>query len=360
MDFEHYLAAFMQSKDMRREFPDPGQRRAAAEVRFDGALTKSTRFDDLIDCCKGVGDIPSVQAIIDILSPGLEDWWADMMGQTLQDAVARLMELEDRIPGSRPDGLMFSDNPNRDEDVLLLALLGVFTRGSQAPLPARLDAVVARATTRLLRDGGASVGSLDLSMEPLLRNAAKDDLKAMMAGRISERSDEIRDSLKDFLRNARARTPLRPGDITGAQGAGAGSLQEWLKGLTQTVGLDTSKWLPQVVDLWSYRWFNVGAFRSARQRGVTDFVAFAVRDSQTTAFCLWVHGRVVATNRMQDQLDKHIRLSAEGDIAGMIRNWPMLANDIVRSTSARDFRRGFARVGIPPYHFRCRTRIRPA
>jgi len=360
MQRDHYIAAFMQAPDMRREFPDPGQRRAVAEVHFEQGLPARSRFDELVDCCKGVGDIPAVQTIINLLSPGLEDWWAEIMGQTVNDAVARLMELEDRIPGSRPDGLMFSARPNRDEDVLLLALFSVLTRGSQAPLPARMDALVSRATTRLLLDGGASVGSLDLSTEPLLRNAAKDDLRAMLAGRISRREQEIKDVIRDFLRNARARTPLRPGDIPGGLGEGAGSLQEWLAGLTATAGLETSQWLPQVVDLWSYRWFNVGAFRAARQRGVTDFVAFAIRDQRTTPFCIWVHGRVVSTTRMQNQLDQHVRLSAEGDIEGMIRNWPMLPNEIIRGSSARDFRRGFARVGIPPYHFGCRTRIRPA
>jgi hypothetical protein len=182
----------------------------------------------------------------------------------------------------------------------------------------------------------------------------------MLGGRIQTRTKEVEAHAKDFLRNARARTPARPGDITEAVAGGARSLQDWLGRLTQTAGIDTSKWLPQAVDQWAYRWFNVGAYRAARQRGVTEFVAWNPRDTRTTPFCLWVHGRVISSSKLDAQLDRHIRLSIDGDLEGMMANWPMLPREIIQGKSRIVFRRGFARVGMPPYHFFCRTRIRPA
>ena len=348
----------MRNAEMRSEFPDPDQRKAALRRRSATSLAKST-FDDLVDCCKGVGDVPEVQAIIDLIQPSIESWWRETMGLAVEDAVDRFMRLEDRIPGSRPDSLMASETQQRDEALLVAAFLSVLTRGSQAPLPARVDALLTRAADRVLRAGGATTGGLDLSQEPLLRSAAKDDLRALLAGRISTREADVRRAAQDFLRNARARVAARPGDITESLRGGARSLQEWLTGVTDLAGINTSTWLPQAVDQWAYRWFNVGAYRGARQRGVTEFVAFAVRDTRTTPFCRWVHGRTVSVRRMDAQLDRHIRLSTQGDIEGMAANWPMLPSSIVRGTP-RDFRKGFARVGIPPYHFFCRTRIRPA
>ena len=124
------------------------------------------------------------------------------------------------------------------------------------------------------------------------------------------------------------------------------------------VGLNTSSWLPAVVDQWSYRWFVIGQFVSGRQAGFSELVAVAVIDGVTTKFCIWVNGRTLSVSRIQGQLDRHIRLSIGGDIEGLIGNWPMLSSQITQSESRTVLRRAFARVGMPPYHFRCRTLLR--
>ena len=360
---ELFIRKWLSDDEARLAFPDPSVRKSVAEAAWDSKTSagEPDAYDLLHStCCKGVGDIPSVQAVINLLSPGLEDWWTETMGGALDDAVGRLMELEDFMPGSRPDGLAASEAPQRDEELLLLGFLSVLERGAQASLPASLDSLVARSARRVLLDGSRSTGgALNLAQEPLLRSAARDDLRALLAGRITARRTELRDHVLDFLRSQRARRAAVAGDITESFSGGARNLQERLARATNLSGLDTSRWLPQVVDQWAYRWFNIGAFRGARQRGVTDFVAFAVRDSRTTPFCTWVHGRVVSTARIELQLNRHIRLATQGDLEGLARNWPMLPRSIIQG-SVSQFRRGFTRVGLPPYHFLCRTRIRPA
>lgn len=345
----------MQSEEMRDQFPDPDQRRSAFQES-----RRLPPVGEAFHACCAKQDIPEVEAIIGILQGPLEDFWRELMQDALDTAVERLRELEDLMPTTRVDGLVNSTRAIQDEELLILAFLSVLENAASAPLPAALEAALGRATTTLLEAGADSQGlSIDLAREPLARAAAREDLKTLLKGRIVTRTVELREQVQEFLRSKRARTPARPGDITeAAAGFKARNLQEWLKRSVDIVGLQTQKWLPAVADQWAYRWFVVGQFLAGVQAGLTVLEARAVIDGKTTAFCRWVNGRVISVNRAGNQLSKHIEAALKGEVVTMIRNWPMLSSKITASDDLKVLALGFARVGLPPYHFLCRTTIR--
>lgn len=345
----------MQSEEMRDQFPDPDQRKAA----FRRSELVPPAGEAFHACCSKQ-DVPEVEAIIGILQGPLEDFWRDMMQDALDTAVERLRELEDQMPTSRVDGLVNSPRATRDEELLILAFLSVLENAASQPLPASLEAALGRATTTLLESGARSQGlTIDLAREPLARAAAREDLKNLLKGRILTRTTDLREQVQEFLRSKRARTPARPGDITeAAAGFRARNLQAWLKRSVDIVGLQTQQWLPAVADQWAYRWFVVGQFLSGIQAGLQVLEARAVIDGKTTAFCRWVNGRAISVNRASSQLATHIEAALKGEVVAMIRNWPMLSSDITTSDDRKVLALNFARVGLPPYHFRCRTTLR--
>lgn len=354
------LKKWMRSVDMRKQFPDPTQRKAAL---YTAPKRSADNYYELakqvVETCCAKQDVPAVQAIIALLLGPLEDFWSQQMQEALDAAVARLRELEDDMPTSQVDGLVLSDSSRRDEELLLLAFLSVL-ESAAGQLPASIDILLGRAADDLLRAGARSQGlELDLASTPTIRSAAREDLRTLILGRINSRTDEIKEHAREFLRSKRARTPARAGDITeAAEGFRSRNLQEWLARSVSLVGLSTAEWLPAVIDQWAYRWFVVGQFMSGRQQGFTELVAVAVIDGVTTPFCIWVNGRVLSVSALQSQLDRHVRLSIDGDIDGLMKNWPMLSSQITQSDSRTVLRRAFASVGMPPYHFKCRTLLR--
>jgi hypothetical protein len=367
-----FIARFMSSAQMRREFPDPSQRRAVAESAWDRRKRRQMRKSAdvfsavkgvLVECCKQ--DIPEVQSVISILEPAISTWWDALMDDAFADAERRLMELEDEMPTIRVDGLVLADLENRrerTEALLLLAFITVLDRAARSPLPARIELALTRGLRELMNDGAASLGlELDLAQEPTLRAAARDDLRALLQGRVATRRAALRNQAREFLNSARARARAREGDIRPppAPPFRARSLQEWRSQTRELLGLPGDTWIPQVIDQWAYRWFVIGQFRASRQAGFMRFRARAVRDSRTTRFCLRIDGRIVSTSRMERQVDRHVQASIAGDEDALIKNWPMLPSSITASQNNAVIDRAFKTVGLPPYHFRCRTTIEP-
>ena len=354
------LKKWMRSREMREQFPDPAQRKAAL---YAGSRHAADNFYELaskaVHTCCAKQDVPQVQTVIALLQGPLEAFWRSQMTGALDAAVDRLRELEDDLPTSQVDGLALSETKRRDEELILLAFLAVLERAA-AQFPVRIERLLGKAAEDLLRAGARSQSlDLDLARIPAIRAAARDDLRTLVSGRIESRTQDLREHAQEFLRSKRARTPARVGDITqAAEGFRSRNLQEWLARAVKLVGLNTASWLPAVVDQWSYRWFVIGQFVSGRQAGFSELVAVAVIDGKTTPFCIWVNGRVLSVSALQSQLDRHLRLSIAGDIESLIGNWPMLSSKITQSESRSVLRRGFARVGMPPYHFRCRTLLR--
>lgn len=363
-----FIARFMANDAMREEFPDPSQRRAVAESAWTkGQKRRQLRKDvysfahsALCACCKQ--DVPEVQAVIRILQQPLEVWWREIMGQATREAVRRLRELEDELPTPSVDGLVRAEDRSGTEELLVLAFLASLRAGARTLLTTRLETLVVRSTETLLETGAASLQlpAVDLSREPLFRAAAREDLRNMLAGRIETRQKELEEHAREFLRSARARQPARPGDIRPDPPPPFRSrnLQEWLARTSSLAGMQTSQWLPEAVDQWAYRWYVIGQAKSALQAGFRGLAAVAVRDERTTPFCNWVDGRIISLQRIENQIQRHVEAALRGDVDAMFRNWPLLPNSIIRGKS-RDFKKGFARVGLPPYHNLCRTTVRP-
>lgn len=361
MNQDTFVRRFLQSEDMRAEFPDPIERREVAEKTY---LSLSGDVSDVyeatkLQCCALYKmDVPEVQAVIAILMPAFLAHWRSQMTLAVGQAERLLAEQEDFIPTSGIDGLTEAE----DEDRVFLVLLGAFLlgleRAATAPLPDELRALLSRASSGLLDDGASSVGfELSRAQDPLLLTGAIEELRLVIAGRVLTRRDEIRDVGRDFLTNRRARTVRDVAFDSPAELGRARSLQEWRESLTSVVGIDDTRWLRNVIDVWAYRWYAVAQFRAGRQARQAVARASAVLDANTTPFCRWVDGRIISIARAERQIDRHLEAAAEGDIEAVMSNWPLLPASVAGGAQS-GFAGAFRGLGLPPYHFGCRTGVR--
>lgn len=368
-----FVARFMSNEQARKDFPDPERRLAVA---FRSFRRRQRRIRKMLDdfyvakaalCCTlSKQDVPEVEAIIRILTPAVEDFWERALGEAVVAAERQLDSLEDELPTASVDAVTFAairNERDRTLDILVAVFLSIIEQGSTAQLGLSIEQAIIRSVEELMTDGGRSLNfNIDLAREPAFRQAAREDLRTLLKGRVDTRKREIRRAGREFLTSRRARTPARPGDILDPPRPPlrAASLQQWRQQLREVVGLAGPQWIPQIVDQWAYRWFSIGQFRAARQAGVLEFIARAVLDDRTTPFCRWVDGRRLRLSRLENQVERHIRASIANDIEALAANWPMLPSSIVGGNDRRAFARAFARVGLPPYHFRCRTTVQPA
>ena len=327
-------------------------------------------YDLAVHACRCVKqDIPEVEAVIAALTPLLEQWWVDAIEDILRrgDLLLGVEELTaaplreiDRLSGRTPDGRTRIDIENELERLLLRQLRNAVT--SFAPTLAR---EIEEARDTLLLDAALALG-LSLSEERLrviearlgpLRAGALQDLQTLMLGRIDTRTPEILEAVRGLVRAA-----VRPSTVTPVVGAPSvvRTLRDELKAI---LGASSPRqWVPFVTDQWSYRWFNIGQFVSARDNGMTLIRAMnnppRGPDAKTTAFCRWVHRRVIDVGRAEQQIREHVRASLAGDIDALMSNWPLLPSSIAEDegqTAEASFALNFRRMGLPPYHARCRT-----
>lgn len=312
-------------------------------------------------CCISKDDIPEVEAVIRLLMPSLDSFWQRLIAESMALIEAELDSFEDELATPSIDALSIaaSDKRKKLEQDLILALFLILDRRIAQPISDAGTALVQRAVQTLMSDGAKSIGEpLDLTRAPLLAQAAVQDLLTLIRGRVTIRRPEIEQLLGAFLTTRGPRTPAASGLAGAAQRAAGGGLQTregWRAELAELLGQATASWLPFVVDQWAYRWFNVGSFTAARQSGAIGLRAVATKDNRTSAFCLWVNGRVVSIERAQGQIDRHVAAALAGDVQALMANWPLLT--FRASDGPAEFALAFERVGLPPYHARCRTRV---
>ena len=320
------------------------------------------------ECCLVKQGQPEVEALIRLVTPLLSRHWETITEQAELDLVAQLQALEDELGTPDVDALVVSDERrSRVLEDLLVAFLASLQEAVEAPFPTSVQAVVRRSVQDLLSSGARVLSlPLDFARAGDVRQLALRDLSMMVAGRYQLRTSEVRDHLQDFLTNRAARTAAGPAQRLVRVPAVAGparDLAEWRARLRALLGAQTASWLPFVVDVWAYRWFNVGSFLAARQGGVLALEAFnnppGGPDTRTTPFCFWVHGRLIPMGRAATVLRRYSDAVRRGDVTAAMQAWPLLPHGIAEGTPT-DFRRGFATVGLPPYHARCRTIVRRA
>ena len=113
-----------------------------------------------------------------------------------------------------------------------------------------------------------------------------------------------------------------------------------------------------------YRWRNVGAAIVAQRLGKT-LVAFNNPpfgpDARTSSFCRWVHGRKLDPRALDTQVR---RVRAGRSPEGIREAWPFVGNFPVSAGPDEFARRANTLMpeglGLPPYHFGCRTQVRVA
>ena len=292
----------------------------------------------VFDACCSISkqDIPQVEGVIDLVLLMLEELWPDIVENLVDIAVGRL--------GGVPEPLDSEEDSEAVED-FVLALVGALELRLGLVLPLEGQEIILAAVERLLLAGGVSIGAavgLGAATAAGLPQLGLGDLEFSLRGRVQLRRQEIGDLIGEALTSAEP-----AGELIGDR-------------LRQLLGIQTKMWLPFVVDQWAYRWFNVGTFEGAQQKGIKALVAFnnppRGPDGKTTPFCFWVHKRAISIGRVRAQLDVFERAVRNNNIRLAIRAWPLLTTT---DGSPTDFANFFLSSGLPPYHGRCRTVARP-
>lgn len=104
---------------------------------------------------------------------------------------------------------------------------------------------------------------------------------------------------------------------------------------------------------------NLGRVSGYEEAGIEYVKVVAVLDERTTRICRRMHGRVIPVKYLVRQRDRILRAARRGSIEAMRRAQPMITEDewkrrYERLYTTRELIRNG--LGLPPYHFRCRTR----
>ncbi len=99
---------------------------------------------------------------------------------------------------------------------------------------------------------------------------------------------------------------------------------------------------------------EMGRIGGYAQAGIEYVQIRARMDERTTAICRSLHGRVIAVSRMMGQRAAYLDAVAAGRMDAAMSAWPMLPDGT--DFSGTPTVKLPDNVGLPPYHFRCRTR----
>lgn len=283
--------------------------------------------------CKAEGDIPEVEASIALVLGRLGPFWTAKTSDGIREILGKLRRLEDRLPTASVDFLA-----NDGDGVLFVeALIGALRRRLHAPMPPRQQEALRGLTETLLRAGGDDRIDRALPSAAALLEAAEADLMLLVRGRLETRLAEVEEHLSDYLTSRRVR----------------GDKSAWTRDLEHILGMDVTHWLPATVDAWAYRWFNIAHVVSLHQGGARTLVLWNPRDEHTTPFCHWVHGREVPIALAMEHIGRYQQAAIAGDIGKTEKLWPLKTYDGHGSKASF-----FARHTIPPFHFKCRTKVR--
>lgn len=303
-------------------------------------------------CCKADKDIPAVQAFVHVATPLAESHWRRVVEGAMRDLELRMRDLTEDLGLERVDALTIGRRDDLEKALLvLLASLyaALLSRAAAPPTPPVQD-VLAAAGRGLLEVGAQAVGlPLDFTMPTAgtLPSEALDDLLLVLRGRLTTRRTQVTTALRAFL----TRKDLRDG--TG--------LAAWRAEIRALLGGSTGDWLPQTVDAWAYRTYNIGGFQAMKDAGVQ--VIRLVNnpphgpDGRTTPFCRLIHNRIVPMERVEAQVRRYHDAVQADDAGAAARAWPL--RFFTGSEPLGELEALAVRAGLPPYHFWCRTQARP-
>ncbi len=309
-------------------------------------------------CCVDLGkqDIPEVESIIRLVTPRLNAHWQGNVERAIRELVEALEDIPDGLGAPDVDPLVKAEDRDKAlEDLIAALLLSLYMRLGAAPTPARLG-ILREGTKALLRDGSGSAGTLlDLGDSRVVTypHLGSEDALLGTRGRAIRREAAIKEHIETYLTSRAVRRPESDAMDPLAD------IVAWEDTLADILGGGDATSVPDTVDSWAYRWFNIGAATGASQAGQTALVAQnnppAGPDERTSPFCRWVHGRVVEMSKVDRQIEEYLGAVQEGDPEAQIRSWPFLS--AVSASDPKVFRGFFVNAGLPPYHHKCRTRV---
>lgn len=307
-------------------------------------------------CVCSKQSIPEVEAVITLLTPQLEGFWRGIADEAAQLVEAELLQLNVVAGGDR------QQRESRFIEDVLIVLLSLVRERTRRDLPRALSRAIDRAMGRLAADGANStrLGQLTPAQVESLRQEAKADLLNMLRGRLPEHEGEVRRAIRTWV-SSPVLSGLR-GRLDDVPASGLPrALAQWREALEDALGAGVRRWIGPVVDLWAYRWWNLGIFAAGEAAGVLAWEAYAVLDNRTTPFCRTFigRGRIVAIDKLRGQFQALRNAARAEDATAAIQAWPLLDATQVASAAAWEGFWNRPTVGFPPYHWRCRTRIRP-
>ncbi|WP_462362844.1 hypothetical protein [Pyramidobacter porci] len=201
---------------------------------------------------------------------------------------------------------------------------------------------VAEAISTSYRHGLHGVGvdfalkAPDLSAIDLLR---EDGLYWLGGGYDRFASDEIRKSLWAYYETGATRLQL------------AEHLEDSLSQLAEP---KMEGYFNLLADHWVARTNELGRVAGYEEAGVEYVQVVAVLDAHTTQICRSMHGRVIPVGALSRQRDRLLSAARRHDADAMKAAQPMFGDQEVPAATKTSALID-AGIGLPPYHFRCRT-----
>ncbi len=337
---------------------------------------------------------PEVGPVVRVMTRLVHDQWEELSRDAVLDILARLREIPSGLGQEvTPLARARSERERRRvlQDLTAAVLLSLETKRGLAFARAQDRLAARREGLRLLESGSrrihgaaqarprgpVAVQVLDASSPRAARVAqlADADLAMWQTYRVERRLPELRKLVEEALTDVQARVevladpevmprgkvPLEPEGRRGprARMGDEVALPEgkapWPERLVKVFDDATGSEL--LADSWAYRWDRIGEVLALEAAGVTYAIARATIDDRTTAFCRWVDGRRVSVRRLVQRVERYTEAVRIGDAGKAAAAWPLLSWK--RGATPDDFRGDFARLGPPPYHRRCRTKLGP-
>lgn len=283
-------------------------------------------------------DIPAVERVILIVDRVMQRWWLSKVDKAVSYLMARLESYPALLGEQQVDVVLRSRSALKRE---LAVLMDALEERLGCPLPAEQAQIVEDAAEDLIFNGALAIGLPILQDSPRRRLVASRDLNLVIGGRMDRKAPEVRRVVRRFLMTREARQDVE-------------AIRQEIR---QLLGGEWQTWGPVTVDAWAYRWHNIGRWDAGREAGIVKWEAVNPRDEKTTPFCWWVHGKIVSISKVRAQLDRFYDAVSRGDSDAIKEAWPL--EEALQPGGESRFRRVFGELGVPPYHFRCRTVLVP-
>jgi len=123
-------------------------------------------------------------------------------------------------------------------------------------------------------------------------------------------------------------------------------------GFKNIVEKSTGYW-NTLADHMAVKTHEIGQIDAYIQNNVKYLVVTPIIDDRTTVFCKSVAGLKIPVSAAEEQIEKYFDAAEKTDIEAVSSAWPM-------RNPNRPYTGKPENLGVPPYHFRCRTTLRPA